>query len=78
MRYNLLKSLSRQLLGLVITAFFLALVIINIKFDDVGVAFGQANYLYLLPAIVITFVAYLVRAWRWQVEIEMTSRLVEV
>ncbi len=63
----MLKPLSKQLLGLAISLFFLALVIINIKFDDVGVAFGQANYLYLLPAIGITFVAYLIRAWRWQI-----------
>ncbi|HEX2916222.1 MAG TPA: lysylphosphatidylglycerol synthase transmembrane domain-containing protein [Chloroflexia bacterium] len=60
------KSLRKQLLGLVITLVFLVIILLNLKFDEVGKAFGQANYLYLIPAITITFADYLIRAWRWQ------------
>lgn len=67
------KSFRKQLLGLVLTVFFLVLVIVNLKFEQVGEAFSQANYLYLLPAITITFLAYFVRAWRWQIILEPTK-----
>jgi uncharacterized protein (TIRG00374 family) len=46
-----------------------------VKFDEVGKAFGQANYLYLIPAISITFLAYLVRAWRWQIILKPTKEV---
>ncbi len=69
------KSLGKQLLGFGLTLFFLAIVLLNVKFEEVGKAFGQANYLYLIPAISITFLAYLVRAWRWQIILEPTKKV---
>ena len=69
----MLKSVAKPLIGLAITVFFLALMISNLKFQDVGAAFGQANYYYLIPAISITLVAYLVRAWRWQYILKPTK-----
>ncbi len=71
----MLKSLAKPLFGLVITAFFLFLVISNLNFQEVGTAFGQANYWYLFPAITITFIAYLVRAWRWQFILKPTKQI---
>jgi glycosyltransferase 2 family protein len=71
----LFKSLGKQLLGFGLTLFFLAIVLLNVKFDEVGKAFGQANYLYLIPAISITFLAYLVRAWRWQIILKPTKEV---
>lgn len=69
------KSLGKQLLGFGLTLFFLVIVLLNVKFDEVGIAFGQANYLYLIPAITITFLAYLVRAWRWQIILKPTKEV---
>lgn len=69
------KSIRRQLLGLALTLFFLVIVILNIKFEEVGTAFGKANYLYLIPAITITMLAYLVRAWRWQIILRPTKHI---
>jgi uncharacterized protein (TIRG00374 family) len=71
----LFKSLGKQLLGFGLTLFFLVIVLLNVKFDEVGTAFGQANYLYLIPAITITFLAYLVRAWRWQIILKPTKKV---
>ncbi len=69
------KRLRPQLLGLAITLFFLVLIILNIKFEEVAIAFGQANYLYLIPAITITMLAYLVRARRWQIILRPTKTI---
>lgn len=70
----MLKS-WKSLLGIALTLFFLFLVIRSIKFEEVGQAFAQANYLYLLPAIIITMVAYLIRAKRWQTILEPTKHI---
>ncbi len=67
------KSWRQQLLGLALTLFFLALILFNLKFEEVGTAFSQANYLYLIPAITITMLAYFVRAWRWQIILRPTK-----
>lgn len=67
------KSRKGQLLGLAITLFFLALVLTRINFEKVGQAFSQANYLYLIPAITVTMIAYLVRAYRWQIILKPTK-----
>ena len=69
----MLKSLAKPLIGLALTVFFLVLVISNLKFEEVGKAFSDANYWYLLPAVTITFLAYLVRAWRWQFILQPTK-----
>jgi glycosyltransferase 2 family protein len=69
------KSVKRQLLGFALTLFFLVIVILNIKFEEVFTAFGQANYLYLLPAITVTMLAYVVRAWRWRIILHPTKQI---
>lgn len=69
------KSFRKQLLGLALTLFFLAIVIVNLKFEEVGKAFGEANYLYLFPAMAITMVGYGVRAWRWQIILRPTKAI---
>lgn len=67
------KSRKGQFLGLAITLFFLALVLTRINFEKVGQAFGHANYLYLIPAITVTMLAYGVRAFRWQIILKPTK-----
>ncbi len=62
-----------QFIGLAITLFFLVLVLTRIQFDKVGEAFSRANYLYLIPAITITMVAYLIRGLRWQIILKPTK-----
>jgi len=71
----LFNSKKGQLLGLAITLFFLVLVLTRIQFDKVGEAFSRANYLYLLPAITVTLLAYFVRAYRWQLILKPTKHV---
>ncbi len=67
------KSRKGQLIGLAVTVFFLVLVLTRIQFDKVAEAFGKANYLYLIPAITVTMIAYLIRAYRWQIILKPTK-----
>lgn len=70
---QLFNSKKGQLLGLLVTLFFLALVLTRIQFDKVGNAFSQANYFYLIPAITVTMLGYFARAYRWQIILKPTK-----
>ncbi|MGW8250032.1 MAG: lysylphosphatidylglycerol synthase transmembrane domain-containing protein, partial [Anaerolineales bacterium] len=52
-------------LGVAISLLFLYFALRGLGLDDLGAALQGANYLWLLPGIVIYFVAVWVRAWRW-------------
>ncbi len=52
-------------LGLVISLVFLYLALRGLGLKDLGSALKGANYLWLLPGILVYFVAVWVRAWRW-------------
>lgn len=71
----MLKAYRKQILGVAVTVIVLGIVIANLKFEEVFKAFSQANYLFLLPAVAITFIAYLLRAWRWQVILRPTKEV---
>ena len=56
----------RTLIALAISLAFLALVFWSIDFDEFIDAFAEANYLWLIPAVIVYFLAFTLRAWRWQ------------
>ena len=56
----------RTLIALAISLVFLALVFWSIDFDEFIDAFAEANYLWLIPAVIVYFLAFTLRAWRWQ------------
>jgi len=56
----------RTLFALAVSVAFLALVFWSIDFDEFLEAFAEANYLWLIPAVIIYFLAFTLRAWRWQ------------
>lgn len=56
----------RTLFGLAVSVAFLALVFWSIDFDEFLDAFAEANYLWLIPAVIVYFLAFTLRAWRWQ------------
>ena len=57
---------KRTLIALAVSVGFLALVFWSIDFDEFIDAFAEANYLWLIPAVVVYFLAFTLRAWRWQ------------
>ena len=56
----------RTLIALAISLAFLALVFWSIDFDEFIDSFAEANYLWLIPAVIVYFLAFTLRAWRWQ------------
>jgi uncharacterized protein (TIRG00374 family) len=52
-------------LGVVISVFFLWLVLNDIEYGELWQKTREANYWYILPGIAVYFVALWVRAWRW-------------
>ena len=55
----------RLWLGLLISALFLWLALRGLNLDEVGASLGEANYLWLLPAVLGYFVTVAARSWRW-------------
>lgn len=52
-------------IGLLISAICLWLAMRNIPFHELGQILVEANYIWLIPAILIQVVAVIVRSWRW-------------
>ena len=52
-------------LGIVSSAFFLALALRNVSFAELLKALAQANYFFLIPSLILTFLVYSCRAIRW-------------
>jgi uncharacterized protein (TIRG00374 family) len=52
-------------LGVLISILFLWLALRGLKLGDFWGAMQKANYIWLVPAILVYFVAVWVRAWRW-------------
>jgi uncharacterized protein (TIRG00374 family) len=51
--------------GAAISLIFLYLALRGLRLNELGNAFKQANYLWLIPGVAIYFVAVWARAWRW-------------
>ena len=51
--------------GVLISAFFLWWSLHTLKFADLWQAITHANYLWILPGVIVYFVAVWARAWRW-------------
>jgi len=62
-------------IGLVVTVIFLILVFMNVDFRKLGAALRTADYLYVVPALLLTFTGYLTRALRWQIILSPTKRV---
>ncbi|MEX2599898.1 MAG: lysylphosphatidylglycerol synthase transmembrane domain-containing protein [Dehalococcoidia bacterium] len=56
----------RLWLGIAVTGGFLLLLLLRVDFSEMGSAFLNANYAYLLPGIAVYFVALYIRAIRWR------------
>ncbi len=52
--------------GIAISAAFLYLAFRKVDFVQMGAAFKQAHYIWILPAILVMFISHWFRAWRWQ------------
>jgi uncharacterized membrane protein YbhN (UPF0104 family) len=66
MNGRLLKNL---LLSTLVAAFFLYLAFRNVPFAELGAALERFDARWLVPAVAISFLLMVMRAWRWQLEL---------
>lgn len=52
-------------LGLVVSLFLLYIALRGLRLDELGEAFRQANYWWVIPGVAVYFVGVWARAWRW-------------
>ncbi len=60
------KNALKAFLGIVISALLLYYAVRDVSFDELTNALSHANYLYVLPALALTFLFYWFRAVRWR------------
>ena len=60
----------KLLLGTLLSVFFLWLAFRQARLDEILHALASARYWLVLPVVVLTMVAYAVRAWRWRFLLE--------
>lgn len=54
-------------LGFLISAILLGIIIYKVNFYDIRVALSKADYIYLIPALILYIGSFVVRTLRWQV-----------
>lgn len=69
------QTLRNVLISVVVGALFLFLAFRNVAFDQLGEALGRFHLGYLAPAIAISLLLQVFRAWRWQIELQPLERL---
>ena len=62
-------------LGLVISGVFLYLALRGLRLQDVWNAMQGANYIWLIPGVIVYFIGVGVRAWRWQYLLRPVKRI---
>ena len=60
------KNVLKALLGIAISAVLIWYAVRDVSLDELMGTFSQANYLYIFPALLFTFLFYWFRAVRWR------------
>jgi len=64
------NTVRNTLLSLAVGALFLYLSFRNVPLDELGVALRQFDIRFLIPAVAISLLMQVLRAWRWQLELK--------
>ena len=60
-----MKRAAQLLIGVLISVFFLYLIVPGLHLPDVWRAMGQANYWWIVPGVAVYMVGLWARTWRW-------------
>jgi glycosyltransferase 2 family protein len=60
------RHLLRRLIEIAVTLIVLALALRGIEWQDLWAALRNANYLWLIPGVLVTVALLYLKAWRWQ------------
>ena len=61
------KTLASLGIGLVFSAVAMYFTFVNIPLRDLIAYLGQINYWWIIPSILIAFLSYIIRVWRWEI-----------
>ena len=61
--------------GIIISAVALYFAFKNVPLAELFYYLVSINYLWVLPAVVITFLSFMLRAWRWRIILESTRQI---
>ena len=70
-----MKTKVNLLLGLAVGTLFIWLAFRGTDFEGVKASFKTANYLYLIPVVLLSIIVQLVRSYRWGVIMEPLERI---
>ncbi len=60
-----IKKIGTIIVGVALSAFFLWISLRGLKLSDVQKIMRGAEYIWLLPGVIVYFIAVWIRAWRW-------------
>jgi uncharacterized protein (TIRG00374 family) len=63
-----MKKLKKNLpiiFGVAISALFIWLALRDVNLEEVGAVISEANYIWLIPGVLIYFIGVWIRSWRW-------------
>lgn len=69
------QTVRNVAISLLLGAFFLYLSFRNVAWADLKTAFAQFDPVWLIPAVLISLLLQVFRAWRWQVELRPLERI---
>ncbi len=69
------RWLRNLVLSLLVAGLFLFLAFRNVKLNDLGDALGRFHPAWLVPAVAISLLLQVFRAWRWQLELRPLERI---
>ncbi len=70
-----MKTKVNLLLGLAVGALFIWLALRGTDFEGVKASFKAANYLYLIPVVLLSIIVQIVRSYRWGVIVEPLEKI---
>ncbi len=65
----------KLLVGSLLSVLFLFLAFRGARLDDVAHALADAEYIWIIPVLVLTVLAFALRAWRWRLLLEPVKRI---
>jgi len=69
------KTIISMVLGVIISALTLYLAFRNVPFTDLVKYLASINYFWILPSILVIFISFALRAFRWQVILESAHKV---
>ncbi|HYD50633.1 MAG TPA: lysylphosphatidylglycerol synthase transmembrane domain-containing protein [Terriglobales bacterium] len=69
------QTVRNILISVAVGALFLFLAFRNVELEQLGAAFERFDITYLVPALLISLLLQVFRAWRWQLELRPLERI---